>query len=161
MQQWDDKKQGTRPARLVVRLAEQSLTVADSTGVVLREFEISSSRYGVGFRPGSFQTPTGRFRIAARIGDGEPPGMVFKSRIAQGWQGSSEDPADLVQTRILWLEGCDPENANTRERYIYIHGTNHEESIGEPASIGCIRLRNSEMIELFDLCPEGMELWIV
>jgi len=97
------------------------------------------------------KTPTGRFCIAEKIGDGTPLGTVFKNRrpvkVAKKLMGEG----DLVMTRILWLAGLDLENANTRERFIYIHGTNHEESIGEPASHGCIRMRNADLLELFEL----------
>ena len=67
---------------------------------------------------------------------------------------------DFVLTRILWLQGLEPRNSNTYERYIYIHGTNDEQSIGRPASHGCVRLRNQDVIELYDLVPEGTPVWI-
>jgi lipoprotein-anchoring transpeptidase ErfK/SrfK len=71
-----------------------------------------------------------------------------------------ETSSDLVLTRILWLHGLEPLNANTWQRYIYIHGTNDEASIGRPASHGCVRLRNADMVDLFDLTPEGTQVWI-
>ena len=81
--------------------------------------------------------------------------MIFKSRLQIGRLADPGGEEDLVLTRILWLEGLDPENENTRDRYIYIHGTNQEELIGTPASHGCVRLRNDDMIELFNRLPEG------
>lgn len=97
------------------------------------------------------KTPTGRFRIAEKIGDGMPVGTVFKSRRPVKVTKKLLRDEDLVMTRILWLDGLDPENANTHERFIYIHGTNHEERLGEPASHGCIRMRSADLVELFEL----------
>lgn len=96
------------------------------------------------------KTPTGRFRIAEKIGDGRPLGTVFKSRRPVKVTKKLLRDDDLVMTRILWLDGLDPGNANTHQRFIYIHGTNHEENLGEPASHGCIRMRNSDLLELFE-----------
>ena len=96
------------------------------------------------------KTPTGRFRISEKIGDGMPVGTVFKSRRPVKVTKKLLRDQDLVMTRILWLDGLDPENANTHERFIYIHGTNHEESLGEPASHGCIRMGNSDLLDLFE-----------
>jgi lipoprotein-anchoring transpeptidase ErfK/SrfK len=86
--------------------------------------------------------------------------MIFRSRIATGKVADQGGEEDLVLTRILWLEGLDPHNANTRQRYIYIHGTNQEHLIGTPASHGCIRLRNNDMIDLFDRVNEGTHVEI-
>ena len=125
-----------------------------------RSYPVSTSQFGLGTEEGSFKTPPGRFEIAEKIGAGAPPGAVFKSRVATGALGDPADPEDLVQTRILWLHGLEPENANTRGRYIYIHGTNHEEEIGTPASHGCVRMRNSDIAELFELVAEGTPVTI-
>jgi len=101
------------------------------------------------------KTPTGLFRVAEKIGGDAPNGTVFRSRVAL----KSVDPVppteDLVMSRILWLDGLDEWNANTRDRYIYIHGTKHEDKIGTPASCGCVRMRNADVIELFELVDEG------
>lgn len=97
------------------------------------------------------KTPLGRFRIAEKIGAGEPSGTIFKSRRPIGSLQKSKATGDLVVSRILWLDGLEAENANTYKRYIYIHGTNHEDKIGEPASHGCIRMKNVDVVELFDL----------
>jgi lipoprotein-anchoring transpeptidase ErfK/SrfK len=77
------------------------------------------------------------------------------------WDPSEPVEGDLVLTRILWLEGAEEANANTKQRYIYIHGTNQEDRIGEPASIGCVRMRNADVIALYELAPEGTEVEIV
>jgi len=114
-------------------------------------YPISTSRVGLGTETGSMKTPTGRFRIAEKIGDGMPIGTVFKSRRRVKATKKLMRDDDLIMTRILWLDGLDPENANTHGRFIYIHGTNHEESLGKPTSHGCIRMRNSDLIELYEM----------
>ena len=124
-------------------------------GETLKTWPVSTSRFGLGFEPGSFKTPTGRFSVAEKIGAGAPLWAEFKSREPTGRIAEPGGESDGVLTRILWLEGLDPENANTRERYIYFHGTNREDLIGTPASHGCVRLRNEDMVELFDLVPAG------
>lgn len=122
-------------------------------------FLISSGAAGIGMEPGSNKTPVGRFRIARKIGDGAPVGTVFKGRVPFGaWSGDSSGALfdnDLITSRILWLEGVDEANANTFDRYIYIHGTNHEEKLGTPCSHGCIRMSNKDIINLFDVTEEG------
>lgn len=97
------------------------------------------------------KTPTGKFRIAEKIGDGMPLGTVFKSRRPVKATKKLMRSEDLIMTRILWLDGLDPGNANTHQRFIYIHGTNHEESLGKPTSHGCIRMRNTDLLELYEL----------
>jgi len=97
------------------------------------------------------KTPTGRFRIAKKFGKGAPVDAAFKSRKRVRTTKKMLREADLVMSRILWLDGLDEENANTHARYIYIHGTNHEDDIGQPASHGCVRMRNADVAELFDL----------
>ncbi len=146
--------------RVFVHVPSQTLDVLDESGVLLRRFACSTSRFGLGFEAGSNKTPTGHFRVAEKHGDGMPPAMIFKSRLPTGEFGRSTDDADHVQTRILWLEGLDAENANTRERYIYIHGTNAEDRLGTPASHGCVRLSNADVVEVFDMIPVGTEVVI-
>jgi lipoprotein-anchoring transpeptidase ErfK/SrfK len=144
---------------LLVDVARQVLEMIEE-GVVSAIWPVSTSRFGIGFEEGSFRTPTGRFMIAEKIGEGAPAGMIFRSRIATGKFAKQGGEEDLVLTRILWLEGLDPQNANTRQRYIYIHGTNQEHLIGTPASHGCIRLRNNDMIDLFSRVHEGTHVEI-
>lgn len=145
--------------RLDVSVEHQELRVLFSDGSV-RVFPVSTSRFGLGTEEGSFRTPLGQFRIAEKIGAGAPLWSIFRSRQPTGEVAQPGGDEDLVLTRIFWLEGSDPENANTRERYIYFHGTNQEHLIGQPASHGCIRLRNGDMAELFDLVPEGLPVRI-
>ena len=122
---------------------------------MLASYPVSTSRFGLGSKEGSFKTPTGKFRIAEKIGDRMPLGTVFKSRRPVKATKKILREEDLVMTRILWLDGLDRRNANTHGRYIYIHGTNHEESIGVPASHGCVRMRNADMVELFEQVSAG------
>jgi phosphoserine phosphatase len=128
---------------------------------ILRTYRISSGEKGMGFGEGSFRTPTGRFAIAGKIGDGEPLNTRFNARVPVGiWNPEDGGDGDLILSRILRLDGLDEENANTMERYIYIHGTNREDLIGIPSSHGCIRMANADMIELFDEVTDGTEVII-
>jgi lipoprotein-anchoring transpeptidase ErfK/SrfK len=141
------------PTKIHISISDQQLTVtrADQT---LRSYPISSSRFGIGTEEGSFRTPTGRFRIAQKIGGNMPGGTIFRSRVPLGPEDPLPSTEDLVMSRILWLDGVDDHNANTRDRFIYIHGTKHEDKIGTPASHGCIRMRNEDVVELFELVDE-------
>jgi len=136
-------------AKIHISVRKQQLTLK-SAGKTVGMYPVSTSQFGLGTEEGSMKTPTGRFRIAEKIGADMPPGTVFKSRRPVKVTKKLLREEDLVMTRILWLDGLDPGNANTHERFIYIHGTNHEESLGEPASHGCIRMRNSDLLELFE-----------
>ncbi len=145
---------------LHVSVAAQALEVRDEGGEALRRFPVSTSRFGLGTAPDSNCTPLGNFQVGELIGDGEPLGAVFRGRRATGESGLTIPGEDLVLTRILWLEGTEPHNANTRDRYIYIHGTNHEAQIGEPASHGCVRMRNADVVELFKMVSPGTNVRI-
>lgn len=132
----------------------------DDSGTLLRRYVCSTAANGLGSEPGSNKTPTGHFRVCEMHGDDAPLGMIFKSRVATGEIGREDDDADHVQTRILWLEGLDPDNANTKERYIYIHGTNAESKLGYPASHGCVRLSNEDVADLYSQVTVGTEVEI-
>jgi len=149
----------TGRTRIDISLKDQRLTLTRD-GEELRSFPISSSRFGIGTEEGSNKTPLGNFRIAEKIGHGAGAGTIFKSRVPLGPDDPLPDTEDFVTTRILWLDGVDPENANTRDRYIYIHGTKHEDKIGAPDSHGCIRMRNADVIELFELVDETTQVVI-
>jgi lipoprotein-anchoring transpeptidase ErfK/SrfK len=127
---------------------------------LIKSWPVSTSRFGVGFEPGSFKTPTGHFAILERIGASAQLWTEFKSRQPTGKLAVPGGEQDGILTRILWLSGLDEQNANTRDRYIYFHGTNREDLIGTPASHGCIRLRNADIAELFELVPEGTRVVI-
>jgi hypothetical protein len=153
--------------KILIDTAAQTACLLDSDERAIKTCVISSSKYGIGYEPGSYKTPLGRFRIHRKIGENAASGTVFKSRVATGEMFSnhpdnplSESPEDLILTRILWLEGLDSSNANTRERYIYLHGTNQEHLLGKPASHGCIRFGNEDILELFDSVDEGTEVII-
>ena len=140
--------------QILVHVPSQTLDLLDG-GALVRRYVISTSRFGLGTEPGSNKTPTGHFRIAEKIGDGAMPGEIFISREPTGRIGGEADDHDHVQTRILWLDGLDADNANTRDRYIYIHGTNAESRLGTPASYGCVRMGNEDIIDLYDRVAVG------
>lgn len=141
--------------RLEVCIGTQRLRLLDDA-LFVKEWACSTSKFGIGFTPGSHKTPLGQFVVKEKHGEGADSGTIFKSRKPVGhWAPGMETQSDLVLTRILWLDGTEPRNANTFGRYIYIHGTNNEISLGRPASHGCVRMRNQEVIELFDLVPVG------
>lgn len=144
-----------RSLRLVISMDEQNLRVLRGDGC-LREFAVSTAAKGMGFQKDSYQTPAGRFRVAGKIGAGAPRGTIFKCRVPVGiWHPGEAPEDDLILSRILLLEGMDEANANTLERCIYIHGTNREDLLGQPASHGCVRLGNADMIELFNMVADG------
>ena len=136
-----------------VSIRDQQLTLRQD-GETVRRYPISTSRFGIGTEEGSFKTPTGNFRIAQKIGGNMPHGTIFRSRVPLGPEDPLPSTDDLVMSRIMWLDGLDDHNANTRDRFIYIHGTKHEDKIGTPASHGCIRMRNTDVVELFELVDE-------
>ncbi len=144
-----------------VHVPSQTLDLIDDCGEIIRCYAISTSKFGVGSEPGSYKTPSGAFRIAEKIGDGAEPGEIFISREPTGKLGQEGDEKDHVQTRILWLDGLEAENANTKDRYVYIHGTNAESQLGTPASYGCVRMNNLDVIDLYARVPVGASVEIV
>lgn len=150
----------SQTTRLEVSMDRQTLEL-HINGDYARTFKISTSEKGMGFTEGSFRTPTGRFVISEKIGESEPLYTKFNARVPIGvWDQEENTNDDLILTRILRLDGIDPENSNTLERYIYIHGTNREDLIGIPSSHGCIRMFNKDMVELFDVVKKGTEVEI-
>lgn len=141
--------------KLLVDPSTQRASLFDGERLV-KTYVISTAANGLGCEAGSNKTPYGRMVVAEKFGDGAPLGAVFQSRVQTGAVWTSEILSDdLILTRILWLAGCEADNANTKARYIYIHGTNREDLLGTPASHGCIRMSNRDVIELFDLLPVG------
>jgi hypothetical protein len=129
-----------------------------------KEYRISTSKFGIGQIAGSYQTPLGLHRIAEKIGDGCPAGTVFKSRKVIGHLKDGLPP-ESITTRILWLDGLEAGlnrggNVDTHSRYVYIHGFGDQESLGKPASLGCIHLADEDLIPLYDLLPTGTLVWI-
>jgi len=142
--------------RLEVSIDEQLLRVFRGPEIE-RTYTVSTAAKGVGFTPGSHRTPTGRFVIVQKTGDGEPPGTIFVSREPVGlWQPGEALEKDHVLTRLIRISGLQPENANSFDRFIYFHGTHREDRLGTPASCGCIRLSNADIIELHDMVQPGM-----
>jgi hypothetical protein len=132
---------------------------------LLKAIPCSTSRFGIGQAEGSNCTPLGLHRIAEKIGAGLPAGTVFKSREVVGRVSQPEFADAKITTRILWLEGLEPGlnrggSVDSHSRYIYIHGTADQSSIGKPASCGCIHLADADLILLFDLLSVGTLVWI-
>ena len=149
---------------LTVNISKQTVSLFKDDKFV-KKCPCSTSRFGIGEIKDSNCTPRGLHRIAEKIGGGEPAGTVFKSREVIGHTSQPEFADAKITTRILWLEGLEPGfnqggNVDTHARYIYIHGTGDQESIGEPASCGCIHLADADLIALFDLLPSGTLVWI-
>ena len=146
-----------------ISLAEQSLTLFDENAQVVRCYPVSTAAKGAGEAFGSYCTPRGKHLIRAKIGAGAPENAVFVARRPTGEIYSAELDAafpgrDWILTRILWLSGCEPQRnrlgrVDTMRRYIYIHGTPDSTRIGVPGSHGCIRMRNADIIDLFERVP--------
>lgn len=135
---------------LHISVADQKMLVTDQ-GQPVATYPISTSKFGLSSRPGSYGTPLGKHRVLKKIGHGLPPGAVFKSRRFTGEVLPVDAPGrDPIVARILWLEGKEGQNRNSFGRYIYIHGTPEERNIGLPVSYGCIRMRSRDVIALFD-----------
>jgi lipoprotein-anchoring transpeptidase ErfK/SrfK len=147
--------------KIVVSVARQEMDLLSTRGKLIATYPISTSKYGLGTELGSNKTPLGKFRVAEKYGAGALWGTIFSARQAIGlWSPAFETDNDLITTRILWLDGLEKHNANTHDRYIYIHGTNHEELLGQPASHGCIRMANWHIVELFDQVETGTSVVI-
>ena len=143
--------------RILVDVARQELHFGG------RSYVVSTSKNGLGEVNGSYCTPRGRHLVRAKIGAGQPLGAVFVRRRPTGevWTPAlhaAYPGRDWILTRILWLSGCEPGfnrlgKVDTMRRYIYIHGSPDSAELGKPGSIGCIRMRNADIVELFDLVP--------
>jgi len=161
---------GIKPANqiLVVRTGSQTMQFYRGSELV-RAFAVSTSLRPPANVKGSLGTPLGLHAIAEKIGRDQPPGMVFKGRAPTGRHFSEfdeeENRGNMITTRILWLNGleagtnCGGE-VDSHDRYIYIHGTNHEDRIGKPQSAGCILMRNLDLVELFEQVRTGDHVWI-
>lgn len=151
-----------------VHIATQAISLFEKNQFI-KTFPCSTSRFGIGQTEGSNCTPLGLHRIAEKIGAGELPGTVFKARKVVGHTSQPEFANAKITTRILWLEGLEDGfnrgmnagvNVDSHARYIYIHGTADQSSIGKPSSCGCIHLADADLIPLFDLLPSGTLVWI-
>jgi lipoprotein-anchoring transpeptidase ErfK/SrfK len=147
--------------QIVISARDQKLALLDR-GNVMAIYPVSTSKFGLGDWLRSSCTPLGKLEIAKKIGDNAAPGTVFKDRRRTGEIVLPDSPGrDPIVTRILWLRGLEPQNANAFSRYIYIHGTPEERLIGMPASYGCIRMRSNDIINLYDNVGAGAEVTIV
>ncbi len=140
---------------ITVSVSEQKLRLGQLC------FDCSTGKAGVGTEPGSGRTPLGCFEICSMHGENAPLLTVFRGRIPVGLYPEAARGEDAILTRILALHGLEPHNANTRSRYIYIHGTNETELLGTPASHGCIRLSPQDMLTLFELVHIGTPVCIL
>jgi lipoprotein-anchoring transpeptidase ErfK/SrfK len=146
---------------IVISAREQKLALLDR-GNLMAVYPVSTSRFGLGDWAGSSCTPLGELEIAKKIGGDAPPGAVFKDRRRTGEIVAPDTPGrDPIVTRILWLRGREAQNANAFARYIYIHGTPEEGSIGLPVSYGCIRMRSSDIINLYNAIAPKTEVTII
>ena len=153
-----------------VSVSKQQLELFDEAGCLLETYPVSTSKFGAGCENGSEKTPLGLHRVKDKLGGAMPVNEVFINRLPHGnleecIERGVELPDDVIMSRILWLEGMEPGHnkggyVDTYERYIYIHGTNHEDSIGTPTSIGCIRMKNQNVVDLFRLLDIGSEVLI-
>jgi predicted GNAT family N-acyltransferase len=161
---------GVAGVSLRVDVPAQTLELYGPDGALARRYAVSTSRYGLGEQRGSHRTPRGRHLVRARIGAGAPADAVFVGRRATGERWTPELAAqhperDWILTRILWLSGCEPGfnrlgEVDTMRRYIYLHGVPDDVPMGVPGSIGCVRMRNADIVELFDLVPAGAPVTI-
>ncbi len=147
--------------KMIVSVRDQKmLLVRDGTPV--KAYKISTSKFGIGDRPGSNCTPLGRLQVAKKIGDNAPSGSVFKSRRRTGEVLAPNSPGrDPVVTRILWLTGTESRNQNAFRRTIYIHGTPEERRLGSPASYGCIRMGSRDVADLYSRIGTGADVFVI
>jgi lipoprotein-anchoring transpeptidase ErfK/SrfK len=146
---------------IFVSVRDQKLALLQKDTLVAT-YPISTSKFGLSDRPGSYGTPVGELEIADKIGDGAPAGTVFKDRRRTGeLVGVNAPGRDPIVTRIIWLRGREGRNANAFRRDIYIHGTPEERNIGRPASYGCIRMRSLDIINLYSQVGPGAQVSII
>jgi lipoprotein-anchoring transpeptidase ErfK/SrfK len=156
--------------KIVVSLLQQTLTLLDEQGREVSRYRVSTSKNGAGELNGSNCTPRGLHLIRAKIGAGLPVNTVFVDRRPTGETYTAElarlhPKRDWILTRILWLSGCEVGfnrlgNVDTMRRYIYVHGSPDSVEMGKPGSIGCIRMRNQDLLELFDTVAVGTSVEI-
>ena len=156
--------------RIKINIKQQYLDIIDDNHMIIKSYQISTAKNGTGQEKGSFCTPLGKHIIRAKIGSGQPINTVFKKRRPTGEIYTPElgvryPGRDWILTRILWLSGCEPGfnrlgSVDTMRRYIYIHGSPDTINIGKPGSIGCVRMLNADLLELYDLVDVGTEVSI-
>jgi len=147
--------------KVLVSVRDQKMMILKE-GLPVKSYPVSTSKFGLGDKPGSMYTPLGTMRIARKIGEGAPAGSVFKSRRRTGEILRPNSPGrDPIVSRIIWLKGMEYKNRNAYRRYIYIHGTPEERTIGRPASYGCIRMRSRDIIDLYRRVGVGAEVQVI
>ena len=156
--------------KINISIAQQRLDLLDGNGHIIKQYVISSAKNGVGQENGSFCTPLGKHIIRAKIGAGQPVNTVFIRRRPTGEiytpdLGKRFPNRDWILTRICWLSGCEPGSnrlgsVDTMRRYVYIHGSPDSVEMGKPGSIGCIRMKNCDLLELFDRVQVGIHVEI-
>ena len=154
--------------KIVISIPSQELDLWDENHNIIRKYQISSAGNGVGQEYGSFCTPLGKHIIRAKIGTSQPINTVFIRRRPTGEiytpeLGARYPGRDWILTRILWLSGCEPGfnrmgKVDTMRRYIYIHGSPDSTEMGKAGSIGCIRMYNRDLLQLFNLVTTGTEV---
>lgn len=178
------RKNDVRPTRflLIVSVADQTVSLFENSsatsdraveamGLTADDYELiqtyscSTSKFGIGQTESSNCTPLRLHRIAEKIGAGAAAGTVFKGRQVIGHVSQPELAKSKITTRIMWLDGLEPGfnrggNVDSHARYVYIHGTADQESIGKPDSCGCVHLADRDLIPLFDMLPSGTLVWI-
>ncbi|MBI5430037.1 MAG: L,D-transpeptidase [Nitrosomonadales bacterium] len=157
--------------KITIHIPTQQLELFDDAGRLLRRYAVSTAAQGAGEESGSFCTPRGRHVIRAKIGAGQPENAVFAGRRPTGEiytpeLGAQFPGRDWILSRILWLSGCEPGfnrlgKSDTMRRYIYIHGTPDSVPMGIPDSHGCVRMRNADLVELFDRVTAGTAVEII
>jgi hypothetical protein len=144
------------PYTATVSVADQKMEITKD-GVRVGTYPVSTSKFGLGSQKNSYRTPLGSFVVTEKIGSGVPIGGKFRTRRFTGQvvDLSRDQARDSILTRIIRLHGLEPGNRNAADRGIYIHGTNQEKLIGQPASYGCVRMKNRDVVELFNELPVG------
>ncbi len=147
--------------KVLVSVRDQKMMILKE-GLPVKSYPVSTSKFGLGDKPGSMYTPLGTMRIARKIGEGAPAGSVFKSRRRTGEILRPNSPGrDPIVSRIIWLKGMEYKNRNAYRRYIYIHGPPEERTIGRRASYGCIRMRSRDIIDLYRRVGVGAEVKVI
>jgi lipoprotein-anchoring transpeptidase ErfK/SrfK len=148
-------------SKMVVSGEDQTMLLTQA-GEPVKAYKISTSKFGLGDTPRSMRTPLGKMKVAKKIGGGHPKGAVFKGRQPTGEVLPPNAPGrDPIVTRIMWLKGTERKNKNAFGRYIYIHGTPEERTIGEATSYGCIRMKSEDIVDLYSRIGVNAEVTVV
>jgi lipoprotein-anchoring transpeptidase ErfK/SrfK len=145
---------------VIVSVPDQQLAVVDR-GKLIARYPISTSKFGIGDGSGSYRTPLGTLFVSGKFGDKLPTGTIINNRLSTGEVVTANAPGrDAIVSRVIWLRGMETQNRGAHDRCIYIHGTPEERRIGQPVSFGCVRMRSSDVIALYDRVHIGMHVTI-